>query len=157
MNTKIPILFAIALLLVALMFASFNMPESVTAAPPAAPTAVSNAAAQSNSPSALVVAFSPQQITADSRACFDASGHEKADIHWKIDQGTVNTTTLRLQHTNYTPNAFADYVNGAAIVSSNAADASDMAQLQVFGAWTCVQADVANSNALSLTVRVLLR
>ena len=79
-------------------------------------------------------------------------------MHYSIDQTDVNTMTLKLQFTNDTPGTSgATYVDGINIVASNAADATDLQQFQTFGAWTCVYADVTNTNAVDVSVVVLLK
>lgn len=94
------------------------------------------------------VTFFNGNVTADTRVCFDLSNYNKVDLQWIIDQGTVNTTTLKLQWSNNN----ADYEDTATVVSANAADAHSGQQYHLFGQHNCVFADVANSNALGLKV-----
>lgn len=129
---------------------------AVQAGPMAAPTPISVDRAPST---ALVAPVYDGDITADTRlGCVQSANYNKADIQYTIDQGTVNTATLKLQFTNDTPGATgAAYVDGLSIVASNAADATDLQQFQLFGAWTCVYADVTNTNPLGVKVTVLLK
>lgn len=144
---------AIALFGFAALTASF---APVDAAPAAAPTPVSvtrPAAMQSQ-----LSTFPATAVTTDTIVgCMQSNNHSVADIQFVIDQTSVNTMTLKLQHTNDTPGSSATYINGANIVANNAADASDMVQLQLFGAWTCVYADVTNASTVNVNVSALLR
>lgn len=150
-----------AWLIIALLFVATLMVgrpiDPATAAPHPVPTPVSVARAV-NQPT-LATLMNNQVVTTDTRGgCVASSNHEKADIQYEIDHGTTNTVTIRLQFTNETPGqAATSYINGVAVVTANAADATDMQQLQLFGAWTCVYADVTNSNPLTITAKVLLK
>lgn len=130
---------------------------AVMAAPQAAPTPVSVTRPVSSQPQLSAIA-NAQVIAADTRlGCVASSNHSLMDLQYGIDQGTVNTVTLKLQFTNDTPGASATYIDGVNVVATNAADASDMQPFQLFGAWTCIYADVANTNNLTVTVKGLLK
>ena len=88
-------------------------------------------------------------ITADTRGtCQPIGAYSIADIEYTVDQSTTNTTTLTLQYSN---NGVA-FTDGAAIVTSNAADATGMNQYPVFGRLTCLFADVTNTNPVTVSV-----
>ena len=78
-----------------------------------------------------------------------------SDMEFVIDQGTTNTVTLSLLHTNDTGDS--NYTTGQAIVTANAADADDLNRFDLYGAYTCVQIDVANANTITWTVTALAR
>lgn len=145
----------VALTLLAGLAAMMNT-ATVQAGPVAAPTPLSVTRAATL---AQVATIYDGSITADTRlGCINSANFNLADIQYGLDQGTVNTATLKLQFTNDVPGATgATYVDGINIVASNAADASDLQQFQVFGAYTCVYADVTNTNALGVDVKVLLK
>jgi len=93
-------------------------------------------------------------VAADGRGlCVSAGQYNLADIQYSINQSDTNTITLKLQHSN---NGTA-YVDGSSIVSANTADASGMVQLQNFGSQTCVYADVANTNPVTVAVDVMFK
>ena len=94
------------------------------------------------------VTFFNGNVTADTRVCFDLSNYNKVDLQWIIDQGTVNTTTLKLQWSNDNLN----YEDTATVASANTADTHSGQQYNLFGQHNCVLADVANSNALGLKI-----
>lgn len=157
MNSKTIALSAVALLLAAALFAGLNMATPATAAPMSAPTPVS--VARSPEQPHVATLMDSQVITSDTRGgCVNSTLYEKTDVQYEIDQGTANSTTLKLQFTNETPGeASASYVNGLSVVVGAAADATNMQQMQVFGAWTCIYADVTNTNAMTLTVKALMK
>ena len=47
--------------------------------------------------------------------------------------------------------------DGADFVTSNAADAGDMVQVQAFGRYLCAKADVTNANPVTVTLYVLAK
>lgn len=92
-------------------------------------------------------------ITADTHACYDLGAYDVMDLQYQIDQGTVNTVTLSIQYYNIPLGpSIPVYEDGATVVSANVADAHGFQQVGIFGRWTCVFADVANSNSLTLRV-----
>jgi hypothetical protein len=147
------VLTALVLLGLAGVFSlSLQMPMPVSGAPLAAPTPITQYAGN-NAPK-LLPFWSASSLTADGRSsCFNVGGYNTLDVHYILDQGTTNTTTVNLQFTNVKNS----YITGAAMVTSNAADASDMKQFNVFGDRVCLYADVTNSNALSLTAVGLVK
>jgi hypothetical protein len=121
---------------------------STYAAPAAIPTPVSNPDRGGLAAKAITL-FSASVITADGNSSVqNILTHDAADIQWVIDQGTVNTTTLKLQYSVDGVN----WVDGASFVSANAADAGDMQQYSLFGQYLRVNADVANANPITITV-----
>lgn len=121
-------------------------PASVLGAPAAAPTPIAQYARNAEP---MTVAFwdAATGLTADTRsACFDVSGYSTLDLHYVIDQGTVNTTTLKLQFSNIS----GAYVDGIAVVTANAADTSGLVQYNLFGRSVCLYADVVNANSWSV-------
>lgn len=146
MRSKI-VIGAMGLLIVSLFVFSLFLPGSqdAYAAPLGAPTP------QTFNPSrtdANVVTWAnAKSITADTRWCADVRNYNGADVQWIIDQGTVNTTTLKLQFSNDNVN----FVDGATLVSANAADANSLNRQLIYGRWVCVYADLTNSNAIVIT------
>ena len=70
-----------------------------------------------------------------------------------LDQTNVNTVTLTLQFSNDGEN----WTDGAALATSNAADAALLQQVNVFGKYARVYANVTNSNPLTVTVIGVLK
>lgn len=158
MNGKVVGVMVGAVVMLALLVAVMGAGSGdVQAAPAAVPTPVSVTRPASEQPQLAAIA-NAQVVATDTRlGCVASSNHSVMDLQYGIDQGTVNTVTLKLQFTNDTPGSSATYVDGVNVVASSAADASDMQQFQLFGAWTCIYADVANTNNLTLTVKALLK
>lgn len=117
----------------------------VSAVPAAAPTPVTYSGQAGNNQK---VAFFNGNITADTRACFDLSNFKAVDLQYILDQGTVNTTTVKLQWSNDNVN----FEDTATVVSANAADAHGGNQFLLFGQYNCIYADVANTNTLGVKV-----
>jgi hypothetical protein len=135
----------VAVTLLALFALSFGTPVS-QAAPLAAPTPVS--VTTGNKSPEFPAFFNAKALTADTRSsCFEVPDYTAVDLMTVIDQGTVNTVTLTLNFSNDNSN-FAD---GAAVVSANAADATALNQFALFGRWTCIYADVTNTNPVTIT------
>ena len=144
----------VALLLVmALIGLNLNMAPAVLGAPAAAPTPVS-VTRPAGEGYVTFTPFNAAVVTADTTAsCADVGPYSVADVLYSIDQGTTNTTTLTAKW-SIDGSTLATGVN---VVAANAADATDMTQLQVFGKYLCVLADVANSNPITITVQVLAK
>lgn len=98
------------------------------------------------------VTFFDGNVTADTRQCFDLSVYKVVDLQYIIDQGTVNTTTLKLQWSNQGMATTSNYEDEATLVSANVADAHAGNQYRLSGTFNCVFADVSNANPLSLKV-----
>ena len=159
MKSKLWFLLGGALALLLALFVLLPPAQHVSSAPLAAPTAVTAAAIHGIQQPVVVTFAEAESITADTRlGCADTRLVNLLDINYVINQGTVNTVTLTLQHTNDDPtSASAAFADGLDAVAANAADVTAMQQLQAFGAWTCIYADVANTNTLVLTVDALLK
>ena len=128
--------------------------ESVQAAPAAIPTPVSVTRPAGDG----YVTFNPfagtSSIATDTTStCFDVGGRSVIDVLYVIDQTDVNTITL----TSKWSIDGTTTVDGVNLVASNAADASDMVQLQVFGRYFCVLANVTNTNAVTVTAQAIAK
>jgi hypothetical protein len=149
------IVVGVTLLAVACFFGAVVIsapPSTVTAAPPAMPTPDS-ASRQGKTPRDAIF-FSARALAADTRSdCIESAGYDLMDIQYTVDQSTTNTITLKIQMSN----DLVTYIDGLSAVSANAADASDMKQFQLFGRWTCINADVANANVITITARALFK
>lgn len=138
----------LAILLIAVLIAPLaSIPA--TAAPPAAVTPVAGVV-HSGVRSDVLTFFQTSVITADGcSALINIQDHAKVDMHWKIDQGTTNTTTFSLRWTN--TGDVDDVITDATLVSANTADVNAGGQFALFGRQACVYADVTNSNVLTAT------
>lgn len=145
MNKRFVVLCA-GLLMFVMLTSLYVLPAlPVDAAPAAAITPVSFSGQSSQSSK---VTFFNGNITADTRTCVDLSNYSKIDLQWVIDQGTVNTTTVKLQWSNDNVN----FEDSATVASANAADTHSGQQYVLAGQYNCVYADVTNSNALGLKI-----
>ncbi len=149
---------AAAILLVASLLAVFAMVPTVgtQAAPAAAPTPV--AAVQRSPAPEFPVFFRGNVLTEDTRSsCFEVPDYAVVDLQYLIDQTAVasapNTTTLTIQFSN----DLVTYVDGVNAVADNAADASGMVQMQLFGRHACVYANVSNTNPVTVTVNGVVK
>lgn len=148
---------AFMLLLVSFFVAIALVPSSNTlAAPAAAPTPV--AAVQRSPAPEFPVFFNGKVLTADTRgSCFEVPDYAVVDLQYLIDQtavdGAPNTTTLTIQFSN----DLVTYVDGLNAVADNAADASGLVQMQLFGRHTCVYANVTNTNPVTVTVNGVVK
>ena len=98
--------------------------------------------------------FTAVAVTGDTTSnCIDVGSKSVIDVLYVIDQGAVNTVTL----TSKWSIDGVTTVSGVNVVASNAADASDMTQLQVFGRYFCLLADVSNSNAVTVTAQAVAK
>lgn len=144
MNQKFTL--AAVLVAIVLLVATIALPAlPASSAPAAAPTPVTYSGQAGNNQK---VAFFNGNITADTRACFDLSNFKAVDLQYILDQGTVNTTTVKLQWSNDNVN----FEDTATVVSANAADAHGGNQFLLFGQYNCIYADVANTNTLGVKV-----
>lgn len=97
--------------------------------------------------------YQTKVLTADGASSYQGIiDANKVDLQWVVDQtlvaGAANTTTLKLQFSNDGTN----WIDGATVLSANAADANDMQQHLLFGRYARIYADVTNTNPLTLTV-----
>jgi len=142
---------ATVLLFSAFLLSMFLYPavRPVEAGPLAAITPVSFSGSGGEN---LKYVFFNGNITADTRVCVDLSNYNKVDLQYAIDQGTVNTTTVKWQWSNEgtaTTNNFEDQVT---LATANVADAHGGVEVHAVGIWNCVFADVSNTNALGLKI-----
>lgn len=147
-------LVALSLLLLFAVLLSIGSSGKVSAAPFGVPTPVS--VSRSITKWFPVTYWDTAPLAADTRAeCFETAANDLVDIQYTIDQGAgvPNTTTLKLQHSvdNLT------FIDGVSVVASNSADASDLKQFQVFGRYTCLYADVSNTNAVTITAKAVVK
>ncbi len=79
------------------------------------------------------------------------------DVLYRIDQhdpaNLPNTTTLT---TKWSMDGSLT-VSGVNVVASNAADASDLTQLQAFGRYFCLLADVSNTQPITITAQAIAK
>jgi len=149
MKTKLFYGLGVAIVVLALLVGSL-LPgaSSVSGAPQAAVTPVSVDATAGLAP-AFVEWANARVFTADAvTPCIDMGRFQRLDLYYKIDQGTVNTTTLTMHYGNKTTELLA----GLALVSANAADATGGNQYQRFMRHVCIDVNVANSNPITITV-----
>lgn len=139
-----------AAILVIALLVFLNPGESVTAAPFAAPpTPVAGITDKVSNDPGFIIYRTPFSITADTRYCpGDTSRFDTLDIEYAINQGVVNTVTIKTQYSN----RLERFTDGANVVAANNADTVAMVQMPAFGRFTCLFVDVANSNSLSLTL-----
>ncbi len=142
------VLFALALTMVS------GGSGAALAAPAAAPTPVSVTRPGGNGAFVTFDLFNSAVITADATsACVDIGKYAVADVQYTIDQTAVNTVTL----TSKFSVDGGTLVSGVNVVASNAADATDMQQLQLFGRYFCLLADVANSETVTVTAKAIAK
>lgn len=154
MNKRTMFVVVLSCALLTLVLMTFNSPRQASAAPYAVPTPVS--ASRSVVKWFPVTYWDAAPLTADTRAeCFETASNDLIDIQYTIDQGAgvPNTTTVKLQHSvdNLT------FIDGVNVVASNSADASDLKQFQVFGRYTCLYADVSNTNTVTITAKAVVK
>jgi hypothetical protein len=139
---------ALALLAALVIALPFGASYPVEAAPMAAPTPLS--VVYSPGTSTLQTIWSSEVITADGcSSLFEIRDVELIDLHWIVDVGDVNTTTLTLRFTN--ENSVTNLVTGAAVASSIAADQTNLQQFGLYGRYFCLYADVSNTNPITIT------
>jgi hypothetical protein len=140
----------VALLFVGLLALFGGTAQAANPGPLAIPTPVTNnpAAVVARPVEFLVTRVITQDTASDA---LNIQNYGKADVQWVFDQTLVaaaaNTTTLKLQFSNNGLN----WVDGATLVSANAADATDMNQFAVFGRYARVYVDVTNSLPVTVT------
>ncbi len=147
----------VALALVVLALTAISGGGSVAAAPAAAPTPVS-VTRPAGDGFASVGPFTAQMIAEDTTSsCYDVAKYSVIDVLYSIDQTVLssgaNTTTLT---TKWSIDGVTT-VSGVNLVASNAADATDMQQVQVFGRYFCVLADVSNAQNVTVTVQAIAK
>lgn len=144
----------VVLVLVSLLAVAFvQAAQAAQPAPAAGPTPVSVTRPAADG----VITFNPfsaRAVAADTTStCFDVGDHAVIDALYQIDQADVNTVTLTTKWSIDGTLA----ASGVNLVASNAADATDMQQVQVFGRYFCVLADVTNTNPVTITVQAIAK
>lgn len=153
MRAKVMMGVMAALLLFALLFTMLLPQAPVSGAPLGAPTPVS-ITRPANGTFKVFDLFSTRPITQDTTStCFDVGAYSLADVQYTIDQGTTNTTTLT---TKWSVDG-GTLVSGVNVVASNAADATDMQQVQTFGRYMCLLADVSTSDTITITAKAIAK
>lgn len=133
---------------------SLTFSHDAQGAPLSAPTPVSATVAQGGQLWRSVTVWDAQTFTADANSsCYEIAGYALADIQYTIDQGTTNTTTVTMKWSN----DGSSLVSGVNLVASNTADTTDMQQVQLFGRYMCLLADVTNSNTITITAKALIK
>ncbi len=159
MNSKrtIVLTVVVALMVFALALTALSGGGAATAAPMAIPTPVS-VTRPAGDGYITVAPFSAQVLTEDTTStCYDVAKFSVVDVLYSIDQTVLasgaNTTTLTTRWGIDSTTTVA----GVNIVASNADDATDMAQVQVFGRYFCVLANVSNSQSVTVTVQAIAK
>lgn len=126
--------------------------EQSQAAPAVAPTPLAETAGGPGYQN--VVFWSADALTASAGSnAIQLPGYEVLDLQYVIDQGTVNTTTIKLQFSNDNTN----WSDGINVVANNAADANAMAQFNNFGRYVRLYATVTNTNPVTITARAVAK
>lgn len=152
MNSKIFVTIVAAFVMVGALLIGMNTAPAIQAAPAAAPTPV--ASGFSGKAPSEQTWLSGVATTADGgSAAVNVAGWQVVDIQYVIDQGVVNTVTLKLQFSNDGVN----WTDGATLVTDNAADASVLSQAAVFGKYARVHANVTNTEPVTITAIGILK
>lgn len=156
MNTRIGLVAAVAVVLLVGLFALMTVSApSAQAGLLAAPTPVSG----TYTGGTLARSVTLYDSTVATSTAFGGNGvsvltGDRVDLQYVIDQPTsVNTMTLKLQFSNDLVN----WVDGATIVTDNAADANVMQQYLVFGNYARINIDGANTNEATVKVIGVLK
>ena len=138
----------------ALMFVIVAMLASVRNGAQAAPAAAITPVGVVNPVKGLVsnVITIPHTVTADGRDCRDTRDWLSGDIAFAIDIGTVNTTTLMLEHSNDNAN----YVDGPILANAVTTDTTGLNRYDLYGVYTCLTWDVATTDTVTITAKLLL-
>lgn len=144
------------LALFALVLTAISGGGAATAAPAAAPTPVSVTRPGGDGSFIVFDLFNAAALDEDTTsACVDIGKYNVADVVYTFDQGAgvPNTTTLTTQFSV----DGGTLVSGVNVVASNAADATDMQQVQLFGRYFCLLANVTNSNTVTVTAKAIAK
>lgn len=139
-----------AAMFLAFIFFSLNLVSTTQAAPPAAPTLV----ADFLMPIKNAVAFPIQdatRLTGDTNTtAVEVMNMSAVDIQYTTvhTAGEVNTTTLTVQYSNDGTN----WTSGLALATANAAAATSITRVPVFGRYMRVNQDTTNANAITVTL-----
>ena len=152
-KNRVPLAVVAGLLALALLGGAWmGASQPAGAAPPAAPTAVANLVTSNGRQ--LFEPMNIKAIAADfNTEAMDVSAYSWADVAYLIDQGTTNTTTVTIQFSNDK----VTWVSGPAVVSANAADASDITRFPLFGQYMRFNVNVTGSDRITWTISALAR
>lgn len=142
------VVFVICLAL-AMVFASI-ITLRASAAPAPIVTPVSSPGERQATAQTQINFMRSKAVTADGRGTtYSLPNFNILDLQYVIDQGTTpNTVTLTIQYSCDGVN----WVDGANLVASNAADASDIVQLNNYCRYTNIYANVANTETVTISV-----
>ena len=105
-------------------------------------------------PPQMYTFFNASALTADTTSsCFELANHDIVDLYYDIEQGVVNTTTLTLKFGN----SETALVDGQAITSTVIVSATALQPYAVYGRYTCIYADVATTDTITITVNALAK
>lgn len=155
-NSKLFGTIAVAVLMFAALLLTMNTAQADIPQPAALVTPVSVSPAAPGA--GEVVLLSAKVLTEDvSSATTVVKFYQRTDVQYVFDQtvvaGAPNTTTVKLQFSNDGTN----WEDGATIATANAADGAALSQQAVYGKFMRVNADVSNSNPVTLTVIGILK
>jgi len=139
------ILLAVMLVMVmvgGVMVALQPEPAVVEAAGAGFPITINSASIAANT------TFSARQWT------WDGNDKTTAEVWYSIDQGTTNTMTLYL---DASPDNVMWKTAYATVVSANAADATSYTSATIVGRYFRIRATVANTNAVTPTIKVVYK
>lgn len=137
----------VAALALAVLFSQLPSVDysTVQAAQLAAPTPI--AYASTGGTTKVAEFFNRTAIRADTRVCKDLREFRTVDMQYIVDEGTVNTATLKLQFTNNGTT----FVDGTVFATAVAVDTSGLGSYPLVGIQACVFIDVTNANTVTLT------
>lgn len=154
-NRNITIMIAVVVLMAVAMFGALSINTPTSAAPAAIPTPV--AGTYTGGTMARVVTLYDSNVTTSTAFGgnpINVLTADRIDLQWIVDQPTsVNTTTVKLQFSNDQIN----WVDGATVLNANAADAADMQQYNLFGAYVRANIDATNTNTVSVKLIGVIR
>lgn len=156
-NVAVAVVLVAVFMIAGLIGVDLGATQPVTAAPMAAITPVAATNPTTGETSTLIKFYDGEVLTADDQECRDLAAYRVIDLEFVVDQGTTNTTTVTLEHTNGAGSTNAVNTTGQTVVSANAADADDLNRFDLFGVTTCVDINVTNSNPITWTVYGLAR
>lgn len=88
-------------------------------------------------------------LTADGRRCLDTREYNQLDVQTVVEwNSTPDTLTLKIEHSNDQAN----YVDGPVIAATIVANNDYLNRYDTYGAYTCINWDVANASATTYPV-----